>query len=259
MNESWPVRIARAEQLAEEVGAAADLLRFYARLLQGQHQCAVALAQGALTGVLDRDLPRLREAASAIFRIVAGEGPASLVDQARQLMRGGASALERSLADCWSSPSGDRFFAKAVLQPYAATLASRRVAPTGWPAVSGATACPFCGGRPQLAVLDLPDGRGEGGGRSLLCATCLTSWPVPRMCCAHCGETREGRLGYFHSPAFDHVFVEVCEACRNYQKRIDRSRLGVAVPIVDELAAAPLDLWAREQGYRKIELNLIGL
>jgi hypothetical protein len=31
------------------------------------------------------------------------------------------------------------------------------------------------------------------------------------------------------------------------------------VPLVDEVAAAPLDLWASERGYVKIELNLVGL
>jgi hypothetical protein len=29
--------------------------------------------------------------------------------------------------------------------------------------------------------------------------------------------------------------------------------------MVDEIDAAPLDLWATEHGYRKIELNLVGL
>jgi formate dehydrogenase maturation protein FdhE len=31
------------------------------------------------------------------------------------------------------------------------------------------------------------------------------------------------------------------------------------VPIVDEVASAPLDVWAIEHGYTKIELNLVGL
>jgi hypothetical protein len=29
--------------------------------------------------------------------------------------------------------------------------------------------------------------------------------------------------------------------------------------LVDEIAAAPLDAWAREHDYHKIELNLVGL
>jgi formate dehydrogenase maturation protein FdhE len=35
--------------------------------------------------------------------------------------------------------------------------------------------------------------------------------------------------------------------------------MDVAVPVVDEVAGASLDLWALERGYQKIELNLVGL
>jgi formate dehydrogenase maturation protein FdhE len=37
------------------------------------------------------------------------------------------------------------------------------------------------------------------------------------------------------------------------------SRNALAVPIVDEMASIPLDLWAQERGYRKLEVNLLGL
>jgi formate dehydrogenase maturation protein FdhE len=40
---------------------------------------------------------------------------------------------------------------------------------------------------------------------------------------------------------------------------VDLTRLGIAVPVVDEVAGASLDLWAREHDYQKIELNLVGL
>ena len=33
----------------------------------------------------------------------------------------------------------------------------------------------------------------------------------------------------------------------------------LAVPLIDEVAAAPLDLWIRERGYTKIEVNLLGV
>jgi formate dehydrogenase maturation protein FdhE len=32
-----------------------------------------------------------------------------------------------------------------------------------------------------------------------------------------------------------------------------------AIPEVDELAGLPLDLWAQEQGYRKVQPNLTGI
>ena len=53
--------------------------------------------------------------------------------------------------------------------------------------------------------------------------------------------------------------VDACDSCRHYLKSIDLGRLGLAVPLVDEVAAAALDLWALEHGYEKIELNLVGL
>ncbi|HKQ53166.1 MAG TPA: formate dehydrogenase accessory protein FdhE, partial [Pyrinomonadaceae bacterium] len=86
-----------------------------------------------------------------------------------------------------------------------------------------------------------------------------TSWLFRRVLCANCGEEGPAKLGYFHSPEFDHVRVEACDTCKHYIKGVDLTRLGLAVPLVDEVAAAPLDLWAREHGYTKIELNLVGL
>jgi formate dehydrogenase maturation protein FdhE len=40
---------------------------------------------------------------------------------------------------------------------------------------------------------------------------------------------------------------------------VDLSKDGHAVPLVDELAAIPLDLWAHEKGYSKLQLNLLGM
>ena len=57
----------------------------------------------------------------------------------------------------------------------------------------------------------------------------------------------------------DMLRVDACDTCRRYLKTIDLTRLGIAVPVVDEVAGAPLDLWALERGYEKIELNLVGL
>jgi FdhE protein len=55
------------------------------------------------------------------------------------------------------------------------------------------------------------------------------------------------------------VRVSACQECRAYVEEVDLSRDGLAVPVVDDLATIPLDLVAVEEGYRKVELNLIGL
>jgi formate dehydrogenase maturation protein FdhE len=43
-----------------------------------------------------------------------------------------------------------------------------------------------------------------------------------------------------------------------YLKSIDLTKTGLAVPVVDELATLPLDLWAHEHGYEKLQINLLG-
>jgi formate dehydrogenase maturation protein FdhE len=40
---------------------------------------------------------------------------------------------------------------------------------------------------------------------------------------------------------------------------IDLSRDPAAIPLLDEVAALALDMWARENGYQKIHINLIGI
>jgi FdhE protein len=53
--------------------------------------------------------------------------------------------------------------------------------------------------------------------------------------------------------------VECCDHCKRYLKTVDLTKSGLADPVVDELASIPLDLWARERGYEKVELNLMQL
>jgi formate dehydrogenase maturation protein FdhE len=40
---------------------------------------------------------------------------------------------------------------------------------------------------------------------------------------------------------------------------VDLTKNGLAVPLIDELASVPLNLWARENGYTKLQLNLLGM
>jgi formate dehydrogenase maturation protein FdhE len=37
------------------------------------------------------------------------------------------------------------------------------------------------------------------------------------------------------------------------------TRNGLAVPVVDELATVPLNIWAEEHGYAKLQPNLLGM
>jgi FdhE protein len=261
MRDSWAQRVERARQLAAAGDSSAPLLAFYATLLTLQQELYDFLRsrrEWLPSGSLDRDLEVVRTKAPALLRAVEMSGPDQLAVEARQLLASGNPSTDALLIAYWRAPSDRQFFAKALLQPYVQCLADAGIAPVGRQQTRAENECPFCGGAPQVSILDKA-GDADTGGRLLLCATCLSTWPFRRVLCAHCGEENERRLGYFQSPSFRHLRLDVCESCRHYLKTVDLTQFGLAVPIVDEVAGAPLDLWARDHGYQKIELNLVGL
>ena len=258
VRDSWNRSVQRAEQLAAEHEATRPLLVFYAQLLGLQRESYDTLRNVHLSGSLERDLKAVRPCASKILNAVSAIGPPLIAEEITELVADGEPAIDQMLLDWWRRLAANQFFPKVILQPYAQLLAERSRRPVDRELYVTDYRCPFCAGPPQLSMLQ-GGGELEGGGRALLCATCLTTWPFRRVRCASCGEENERRLAYFHSPAFDHLRVDACDTCRRYLKTVDLTRLGIAVPLVDEVAGAPLDVWARENGYEKIELNLVGL
>jgi FdhE protein len=255
----WEKRIRRARDLAAQYPAAAEVLNFYGDIAAFQREifdAAVAedlhadpmrpLAEQLVTSAA---LNRFR----ALLELVERKGPAGLAQAARELRQQRPDQWRVLLA---SPPDGDpmqRFFARACLQPVAEYLAfDSKLQFSGY---SGAL-CPVCGGKPQLGVLR-PEG--DGGKRSLVCSGCATEWDFRRILCPHCAEEDHGKLPRYSAEDFPHVRVEACETCKRYLKSVDLTTNGLAIPIVDEIAAAPLDLWAGQHGYQKIELNLMGL
>ena len=118
-------------------------------------------------------------------------------------------------------------------------------------------ACPHCGALPVAAVLrDEPEARGR---RTLLCSLCLAEWTFPRMRCPACGEERAEKRPHHVSESWPHIRLEECGSCRTYIKAIDLREVGLAVPVVDELASVELDLWAVDQGLSKLRTNLLGM
>jgi FdhE protein len=246
----WQKQIKRAGELAE---ASNELLIFYTHLLRAQREVSELLKTTSLSGELERDLPLFRSALKAILNVVEDSGPPPLVEQARILRTASAQGIDETLLSYWHAPSDTEFFAKSFLQPYG------QIQEACVQSTIDEKSCPFCGGKPQLSFLQNKEATAESGNRDLLCAKCLSTWPFRRVVCANCGEEDPARLGYFQTPAIDHVRIEACDTCRHYLKGVDLTRLGIAQPLVDEVAAAPLDLWATERGYKKIELNLVGL
>lgn len=262
MRATWEALIQRAEHLAARSEATRELLSFYAETLRAQREIYESLRgrKGWLpTGVLEDDLPSVRTLAPVLLRVVEAHGPAALVEEARALLLKGDDEIDEMLLAQWRSPTGERFFAKAFLQPYARWLAESGGRPVDRIFERHESRCPFCGGRPQVSFLQTREASSESGNRDLICATCLTTWHFRRVVCAYCCEERPAKLGYFHSPEFGHIRVEACDTCKRYVKGVDLTRLGLAAPLIDEVGSAPLDLWAQERGYTKIELNLVGL
>lgn len=254
----WDKQIGRAEELAVQSSGSRELLTFYAQLLRAQKE-AYEFFRGRKdwlpSGDLERDLPVIRGALPTLLKTVVTYGPETLAAEAQELLQTSDEAINEMLITYWLNPSDIQFFAKAFLQPYGRWLAEAGVRGEGF----SERRCPICGGNPQVSFLQSKESNAESGNRDLICATCLSTWEFRRVVCANCGEERPAKLGYFHTPEFDHVRIEACDTCGYYIKGVDLTRFGFAVPLVDEVAAAPLDVWAREHGYTKIEINLVGL
>jgi formate dehydrogenase maturation protein FdhE len=67
------------------------------------------------------------------------------------------------------------------------------------------------------------------------------------------------KLAVYTAAEFNHVRVEGCDTCHHYIKTVDLTKNGLAVPVVDELATIPLNLWAQEHGFVKLRTNLLGI
>jgi formate dehydrogenase accessory protein FdhE len=145
------------------------------------------------------------------------------------------------------------FLARAFLQPLAERVRSEMPAPRSH---SSARLCPFCGRKPGAGILRP---QGDGALRSLLCSFCLGEWEFRRILCANCGEEDHKKLPVYTASDFPQVRVECCDACKTYIKTVDLTKSGHADPVVDEIASAPLDLWAREHAYTKLHPNVLGL
>src|SRR6202140_957986 len=111
------------------------------------------------------------------------------------------------------------------------------------------------GGKPAVGVLR---SEGDGAKKSLICMLCAHEWNFRRIYCPACGEEREPQMAFYSAPEIAYVRADVCDTCHTYLKSIDLTKTGLAVPIVDELATIPLDLWARQHGYHKLQINLLG-
>lgn len=254
MKWSFDARIRRADGLAKKYPATREMLTFYRELAAFQSPIFESLqARG------ETDLRSLAPYFPQLIDIVARSGPAGLAQSGHERIGNVAdgeelllSAWEEGVAHTLAADPYGRFFARVLLQPYAEYLATR----SGSRDQPESTVCPFCSSWPVAGVLH---GEGDGAKRWLLCAVCSTEWPFRRVLCWNCGEEDKDKLPIYTAQEFDAVRVEACETCHIYLKSVDLTKDGHAVPMVDELAAVALDIWADEHGYGKLQTNLLGM
>jgi formate dehydrogenase accessory protein FdhE len=271
----WDRRIRRANELVSSYPFSAEGLLYYARVatfqksLYREFQKALADAPKISSDRPLRDeldlfllLPKFPQFLSVIQQIA----PAPLSQASATLAQTGPAAWQYAIEDFWhggpelaeavdetaQGHSSGRVLAWMFLQPYAEYLADHReiAVVDGTPST-----CPLCGGKPAVGVLR---SEGDGAKKSLICMLCAHEWAFRRIYCPACGEEREPQMAFYSAPEIAHVRVDVCDTCHTYLKSIDLTKTGLAVAVVDELATIPLDLWAREHGYEKLQINLLG-
>jgi formate dehydrogenase maturation protein FdhE len=254
-------RAARAEALARLFPAAAEPLRFAAGLYRAQESVAAGLeavdAAEPLSGHADRDAGRILERAAPILRFAAANGPDVLAGQAQDRIADAPDTARTRLLVYWSGDrtSGEDYLSRAILRPYVELLRAVHRPPDR---VHRNGRCPFCGGAPWVSARR-EGSLTEGARRLLCCALCGVEWPFGRILCPACLEEDPVRLPSFGEPTHPAVRIEACETCHRYVKSIDLSEDARPIPEVDDLASLAMDLWAREQGFERIEPGIAGI
>jgi FdhE protein len=257
----WQRRIERAEELSKQFPFATEMLAFYVHVARFQEELHRSLSDALPVRPIE-SCPSLQATELAVLTarfepfltMAEAHGPESLRSIIGDLRMRGAEFWSQLLDHAWQSFSAvdaAELLTTAFLQPYAELMRARSLATQGWP---DPALCPFCKRKAGLGVLRQMS---EGSSRWLICTFCLTEWRFRRILCPGCGEEKEQNLPVF--TLGETIRLECCDTCKTYVKTIDMTKDGHAEPIVDELASAPLDLWARDRGYAKLRPNLLGI
>ncbi len=284
----WIERRRRAQELRDAWPFSAEVLELYGALLDAQEAAwSQARNDFPLAGEL---VPYARaRALPAIVEVTMTSAPAKLKQAV--LERFEIADFDK-VAGAWLDGSElepvERYMARASLSPLLEALGPATGALGRGP--RGGRYCPNCGGRPQLSYFAASGEELLTSQRYLECERCSAAWPYTRMTCPACGENRGAQLTVFtelapdvedgshvvrRQPAarvsesqaagaaqrhgrFPHLRIDGCRTCSRYVLTVDLGADARAVPVVDELAALPLHLYAGEQGLQKIAPNLMG-
>ncbi len=249
----WPLRRQRTDELLTRYAFAGELLGFYRALLPVQEK-AYHAADGDHPS--PADLPRyvVDRVMPDVIDVTVAHGPRQLRDGVVERFCSAdlPDLVRRWLNDASRSPV-ETYLARASAGPVLEALSGE---PSKAP---DDRHCPSCGGLPQLSYFAVTDEALVTGPRYLLCSRCGQTWIFSRMVCAGCGERSGTQLPIYRDGAqFPHVRIDACQTCHRYSLTFDLRHETAAVPVVDELACLPLDLFARERGFTKITPNLLG-
>jgi formate dehydrogenase maturation protein FdhE len=287
----YDARIRRAKHLAAVYPFAAEVMTFYQHLAQFQQHLYTHLANpvsqypspaSAADFRSNLDLALLLQHLPELLSLLQNVGPAPVAEAARQFSLQGPAAWITLLTEYWTvagtsdhlhsqaqlsqhdvedvahmdaqrsaSEALTEFILHVFLQPYAESLAANRAAPA---AMATLSVCPLCNSTPLLGVLRI---EGDGGKRHLLCSLCHHEWEFRRILCPTCGEEAENKLPVYVAEQFPHIRVEACDTCHYYLRTIDLTKDGNANPLIDDLAALPLTLWAQEHNFTRLQPNLL--
>jgi FdhE protein len=270
----WPLRRERAAELADRFRHAAEMLRLYQALtvVQEEAQRQFFSPSGSLPPPLAGEGRggglasfAVEHVLPTVIDVTVDAGPRALRDGVIALY---ASANLEGMIQRWLDEQPltpfETYLARASASPLLEALANSTSRSSPPPLGEGqggglSTHCPTCGGLPQLSYFAVSGEALVSGPRYLVCSRCATNWIFSRMTCAGCGESTGTRLPIFQEhERFPHIRVDGCQTCRGYLLTFDLRRDTRAVPVVDEIAALPLDLYARDQGLTKIAPNLMG-
>ena len=265
----YDAQIRRIDKLIADKSSASELLSFYRRVAAFQKNMVPHVASASARHSELHSFGTVRDGLDLTLLLPHFRNFLSLVEQnAPKALSAAAREVAAMPADSWISlltaywENGGRsdqqigafaqFIPRAFLQPYAAYFAAQLAVPT---MLATAHVCPLCEARPLFGILRV---EGDSGKRSLVCSFCGFEWEFRRILCPTCGEVEEKKLPVYIADQFPHIRVEACDTCKFFVRTIDLTKDGHAVPVVDDLAAIPLTLWAHEHGYSRLQPNLFG-
>jgi len=253
----FAARKSRALTLASRYDYAAEPLRLVAALADAQQ---VAHERALAEHPTLQDLPVfvVRASLPGVMEAVMRSGTETLREAVlTRFHEGDLEEIVRAWLAGGEVPPTDAFLARAATSPVLEALSS--IGSDLGSRTEDERRCPACGGLPQVAIFTDTGDALLTGQRRLVCSRCSTEWTYARLTCVSCRESGGAQLPILADESrLPHLRVDACDVCHAYLVTVDLRKDPHAVPLVDEIAALPLDLIAADRGYAKISPSVVG-